>query len=296
MKSMTGFGVARVQSNDLTIEVSIRAVNGRYLETRFHTPRLYYSFESELKKKLSGTMVRGTVDIYISRKIKATGSATKVVGNVKLAHEYLKALKKIATELKLTDAIRLEHIAKMPDVIQVEEIETIHLNEADLIKKVFEAALKKIEIERVREGAALRKDLMKNLKDLQKHMLKISKLRDEANKTLQERFESRIKVRLAKEISNNTVDAQRISQEIVMQLEKADINEEITRLSEHLKNFEKLIEASFVEGKKLDFYTQELLREVNTIGSKSQVSGITEAVVESKTLIERIREQVQNIE
>ena len=296
MKSMTGFGVARVQSNDLTIEVSIRAVNGRYLETRFHTPRLYYAFESELKKKLSGTIARGTVDIYISRKIKSTGSSAKVVGNTKLALEYLKVFKKMATDLKFTDAIRLEHIAKMPDVIHVEEIDTIHLNEAGLIKKVFDAALKKIEIERVREGMALKKDLSKNLKDLQKHMLKISKLRDEANATLQERFETRIKLRLAKEISNNLVDAQRISQEIVMQLEKADINEEITRLSEHLKNFEKLIEAPLVEGKKLDFYTQELLREVNTIGSKSQVAGITEAVVESKTLIERIREQVQNIE
>lgn len=296
MKSMTGFGVARIQNNDLTIEVSIRAVNGRYLETRFHTPRLYYAFESELKKKLAGTILRGTVDIYISRKLKSTGASAHVVGNTKLAAEYLKVLKKISSELQLKDAIRLEHIARMPDVIQVEEIETIHLNEASQIKKVFEMALKKIEIERQREGVALRKDLMKNLKDLQKHMLKISKLRDEANKTLQERFESRIKLRLAKEITNNTIDTQRISQEIIMQLEKADINEEITRLSEHLKNFEKLIEASLVEGKKLDFYTQELLREVNTIGSKSQVAGITEAVVESKTLIERIREQVQNIE
>ncbi len=293
---MTGFGVARVQSEDLTIEVSLRAVNGRYLETRFHTPRLYYAFESELKKKLAATILRGTVDIYISRKLKSTGSSAKVVGNTQLASEYLKVFKKMSSELRLKDPVRLEQVIRMPDVIQIEEIETIHVNEAGLIKKVFEAALKKIEIERQREGVALRKDLSKNLKDLQKHMIKISKLRDEANKVLQERFESRIKLRLAKEIATNTIDPQRISQEIVMQLEKADINEEITRLSEHLKNFEKLIEADFVEGKKLDFYTQELLREVNTIGSKSQVAGITEAVVESKTLIERIREQVQNIE
>ena len=293
---MTGFGVARVQSEDLTIEVSLRAVNGRYLETRFHTPRLYYAFESDLKKKLAATILRGTVDIYISRKLKSTGSSAKVVGNTQLASEYLKVFKKMSSELRLKDPVRLEQVIRMPDVIQIEEIETIHVNEAGLIKKVFEAALKKIEIERQREGVALRKDLSKNLKDLQKHMIKISKLRDEANKVLQERFESRIKLRLAKEIAANTIDPQRISQEIVMQLEKADINEEITRLSEHLKNFEKLIEADFVEGKKLDFYTQELLREVNTIGSKSQVAGITEAVVESKTLIERIREQVQNIE
>ena len=91
-------------------------------------------------------------------------------------------------------------------------------------------------------------------------------------------------------------DPQRLAQEIVIQLEKADINEEITRLNEHLKNFEKIIDLESVEGNKLDFYTQELLREVNTIGSKSQVVGITESIVESKTLIERIREQVQNIE
>jgi uncharacterized protein (TIGR00255 family) len=131
---------------------------------------------------------------------------------------------------------------------------------------------------------------------LQKHVTKISKLRDDANKFLQEKFEAKIKARLPKDVAGHSVDPLRISQEIVIQLEKADINEELIRLTEHLKNFEKLIESAVVEGKKLDFYTQELLREVNTIGSKSQVAGITESVVEAKTLIERIREQVQNIE
>lgn len=293
---MTGFGVYKLQSHDLTIEVSIRSVNGRYLETRFHSPRLYYAFESELKKKLASTLLRGTVDVYVARKLKSTVTATKVVTNSKLALEYLKAFKKLSADLGIKDSVRLDQITKMPDVIHVEENETIHVNEAALLKKVFDTALKKIDIERQREGIALKKDLSKNLKDLQKHMLKISKLREEANKVLQERFETRIKLKLSKEMANTPFDNQRISQEIVMQLEKADINEEVTRLSEHLKNFEKLIEADLVEGKKLDFYTQELLREVNTIGSKSQVAGITEAVVESKTLIERIREQVQNIE
>lgn len=297
MKSMTGYGIAQIQGNDLTIEVSFRAVNGRYLETRFHTPRLYYSFESELKKKLSSVILRGTVDVYISRKMKSVTASSRVVGNSKLAAEYLKVFKKLSSDLKLKDPVRLEQIAKMPDVIHVEDVDTINANEITMVKKAFEAALKKIEIERQREGQALKKDLIKNLKDLQKYVLKISKLRDEANKMLQERFETKIRARLAKDVAGATaVDSQRISQEIVIQLEKADINEEITRLAEHLKNFEKIIEAPVVEGKKLDFYTQELLREVNTIGSKSQVAGITEAVVESKTLIERIREQVQNIE
>jgi len=296
MKSMTGFGNFRTQSNEVSIEISIRAVNGRFLETRFHLPRTYFAHEADLKKKLSALVVRGTVDIYIARKNKSNSSAGRIVVNTKLAQEHLKAFKKLSTDLRLNENVRLEQIIKQPDIIQVEESEILTVQEVSLLKKTFEAALKKFDIERLREGAALKKDLQKNLKELQKHIHKVSKLREDANKLLQERFESRLKSRLPKEVAGFPLDPQRISQEVVIQLEKADINEEVTRLTEHLKNFEKLVELPIVEGKKLDFYTQELLREVNTIGSKSQVTGITEAVVEAKTLIERLREQVQNIE
>ena len=296
MKSMTGYGLCRAQTNEVSLEISIRAVNGRFLETRFHLPKPYFLFESDLKKKLSEYALRGTVDIYISRKLKTAHTAGKVVINTKLAQEYLKSFKKLAKELKLNDAIRFDLISRQNDVIIMEETDTLNQQEVVLLKKAFEVALKKFELEKIREGGALKKDLSKNLSALQKHVLKISKLRDDANKYLQEKFEAKIKSRLPKELAGQSVDPQRISQEIVIQLEKADINEELIRLTEHLKNFEKLIENSVVEGKKLDFYTQELLREVNTIGSKSQVAGITESVVEAKTLIERIREQVQNIE
>ncbi|MES2801094.1 MAG: YicC/YloC family endoribonuclease [Bdellovibrionota bacterium] len=296
MKSMTGYGLCRAQTNEVSLEISIRAVNGRFLETRFHLPKPYFLFESDLKKKLSEYALRGTVDIYISRKLKTAHTAGKVVINTRLAQEYLKSFKKLAKDLKLNDAIRFDLISRQNDVIVMEETDTLNQQEVVLLKKAFEAALKKFEQEKIREGSALKKDLSKNLKDLQKHVLKISKLRDDANKYLQEKFEAKIKSRLPKELAGQSVDPLRISQEIVIQLEKADINEELIRLTEHLKNFEKLIENSVVEGKKLDFYTQELLREVNTIGSKSQVAGITESVVEAKTLIERIREQVQNIE
>lgn len=296
MKSMTGFGNFRMQNNEVTIEVSIRAVNGRFLETRFHLPRVYFSIETELKKRFSQHIQRGTVDVYISRKLKSNVAGTRITVNPKLAQEYLKAFKRLSTELRLNENIRLEQIIRQPEVISVEDVDSLSNQEMSVLKKTFEAALKKFDAERVREGLALKKDLQKNLKDLQKHIHRVAKLRDEANKLLQERFESKVKSRLPKEVAGQAMDPQRISQEIVIQLEKADINEEITRLTEHIKNFDKLVEGNSVEGKKLDFYTQELLREVNTIGSKSQVAGITEAVVEAKTLIERIREQVQNIE
>ena len=294
MKSMTGYGLSRGLTSDVSIEISIRSVNGRFLENRFHLPKAFYGYESELKKKLGELVKRGTVDIYIARKVKAQTVAGKININTKLAHEYLKSFRKLARDLSLKDEVRFEMIARQPDIIQFEEPENINLNEVQTLKRTFEAALKKLDLERVREGQALKKDLVKNIKDLQKMTLKISKLRDEANRALQEKYEAKIKARLSKDTAN--IDPQRIAQEIVIQLEKADINEEIVRLNEHLKNFEKLIDLPVVEGKKLDFYTQELLREVNTIGSKSQVSGITESVVESKTLIERLREQVQNIE
>lgn len=296
MKSMTGFGNFRTQNNDVSIEVSVRAVNGRFLETRFHLPRVYFPYETELKKKFSSQVLRGTVDVYITRKVRSNANSGRISVNSKLAQEYLKAFKKLSADLRLNENIRLEQISKQPEVIQFEETESLSSGEVALLKKTFEMALKKFDSERIREGSALKKDLQKNLRDLHKHIQKVSKLRDEANKLLQERFESKVKSRLPKEVAGHQMDPQRISQEIVIQLEKADINEEITRLNEHIKNFDKLTDQQVVEGKKLDFYTQELLREVNTIGSKSQVSGITEAVVEAKTLIERIREQVQNIE
>lgn len=296
MKSMTGFGLFRGQTSDVSIEVSIRSVNGRFLENRFHLPKSFYGFESDLKKKLNEVIKRGTVDIYISRKVKNQSSTGKIVINAKLASEYLKSFRKLARDLQLKDEVKFEMIVRQPDIIQMEEPENVNTNEVQTLKRSFEAALKKLDIERVREGQALKKDLVKNIKDLQKLVLKVSKLRDEANKALQEKYEAKIKARMPKDLSSHNIDPQRIAQEIVIQLEKADINEEIVRLNEHLKNFEKLIELPIVEGKKLDFYTQELLREVNTIGSKSQVAGITESIVESKTLIERLREQVQNIE
>ena len=144
----------------------------------------------------------------------------------------------------------------------------------------------------MREGKSLQKDLGKLLVGLEKLVKVISQLREEANAQLQERYETKIKARL----KGTEIDATRLTQEIVIQLERADINEELSRLQEHIKNYRQLIMSMDAEGKKLDFYTQELLREVNTIGSKSQVAKITSAVVEAKTLIERLREQVQNVQ
>jgi uncharacterized protein (TIGR00255 family) len=296
MKSMTGFGLSRLQISDCQIEVSLRCVNGRFLETRFHLPRAYFQMESDLKKKLNEIIKRGTVDIYISRRSRPGSASGSIVINTGLAQEYLKSFRKLAKDLKINESIRFDLISRQPDVVVAEEPDQLSSQELQAVRKAFDLALKKCDTERAREGLALKKDLLKNVKELFKFIQKIHKLRDEANKQLQEKYESKFKLRFPKEMAMGSIEPQRIAQEILIQIDKADINEELIRLNEHIKNFERILESDTIEGKKLDFYTQELLREVNTIGSKSQLSGITESVVESKTLIERLREQIQNVE
>lgn len=292
MRSMTGYGTAKAQQKELTVEVSIRAVNGRFLDTRFHLPREFVSFEADLKKILNEKILRGTVDIFVTRRNKAAHEGVEVRVNEGLAQKYLQAFKKISKATKLPATVHLEILARMPDVIQVEEVQGVSSHEEKLLKSVFAKACSECVKEREREGRFLQKELEKLVHELEAQVLVVSQLREEANRQLQERFEQKISARL----KGQELDPQRLTQEIVIQLEKADINEELVRLKEHLKNYKDLLKSAHAEGKKLDFYTQELLREVNTIGSKSQVAKITQAVVEAKTLIERLREQVQNVE
>lgn len=292
MKSMTGYGAARIQSKDVTVEVSIRAVNGRFLETRFHLPREFVPHEGELKKILGQYLMRGTVDVFVSRRVKNTTNKAQMIVNDALAKKYLGAYKHLSKELNIPYQVHLEALARLPEVIKVEDTYELFSGEDKILKKAFTDACKNCDKERRREGQALRRDLQKLLGSLEKQVKVISDLRGEANTQLQEKFEQKIRARL----KGNDIDPARLSQEIVIQLEKADINEELSRLSEHIKNYRQLVASQETEGKKLDFYTQELLREVNTIGSKSQVAKITHAVVEAKTLIERLREQVQNVQ
>lgn len=292
MKSMTGYGTARVQTKDVTVEVSIRAVNGRFLEPRFHSPREFAAYESDLKKTLGSTLLRGTVDVFISRRVKSSAAKSQILVNEKLASKYMSAYKQLSKQLGLPLQVHVEALARIPDIIKVEDTYELFLGEEKVLKKAFVEACKNCDKERVREGKALRKDLLSLLVSLERQIKAITELREEANAQLQDKFEQKIGARL----KGNEIDPARLSQEIVIQLEKADINEELSRLSEHIKNYRQLVSSAQAEGKKLDFYTQELLREVNTIGSKSQVAKITHAVVEAKTLIERLREQVQNVQ
>ena len=289
---MTGYGLGKTQSSRSVIEVSMRAVNGRYLEYRFHLPREFVAFESELKKIIGQYFDRGTLDIFVSRKAKPGSTLAEVVVNQDLVKKYKSAFATVAKQLDLKLALHLESIARMPDVITLEQSTDTSADEKEALFAAMKKACIAADKERLREGKGLRSDLEFLLQSLQHEVDEIQKIREEANQNLLSRFEQKIKSRLV----GVELDSARISQEVVMQIEKSDINEEVMRLSEHIRNYKSLLAATESVGKKLDFYTQELLREVNTIGSKSSVSKLTQIVVQAKTLIERLREQVQNVE
>lgn len=292
MKSMTGFGSASVASSGVELEINIRAVNGRFLEMRLHLPREYASLESNLKKQLSTVFQRGTIDVYVSRKLKAQAQTKVVSVQHELAAEYLKGLKKLRTTLKLKGEVSLDTLVRLPDVVRVEDQTGLTPSEKALAEKAFKKAAQACDEERLREGESLHRELTKLLQQLEKTVNTLSSLRAAANEELEKRF----KDRLVKLGFDGEVDPQRLAQEIIMQIDRTDINEELARLAEHVGAYRQLLKSDEPQGKKMDFYAQELLREVNTIGSKSHVAKLTSLVVEAKTVVERIREQVQNVE
>ncbi len=292
MKSMTGYGFAKALKEKVSLEASIRAVNGRFLEVRFHLPKEYIPFESDLKKLLQNYFERGTIDVFVGRKESLEKSEKKVSLNKSLAKEYKKAYDELAKLLKAKPISHVEIIARHSEIFVTESSNHVDSKEKSVLLGVIEEAIVKCEQERAREGVAIRKDIEKHLKNLSTQIENLRDCREEVNSGLFEKVRQKVHSRL----EGISVDDQRISQEIVMQLEKSDINEELQRLSEHLEHYKEIFKQKGGVGKKLDFYTQELLREVNTIGSKSNVSKLTTSVVEAKTIIEKLREQVQNIE
>lgn len=283
-------GIAAAGSELPEIEVAIRSVNGRYLETRLHLPREYGGLESDLKAILAKRFTRGTLDVYVNRGRSVTTADLTV--NTTLAKKWLDGYRALGEALQLKAEPSLEMLSRIPDVLKIEEHSETSESEKTVFKALVEQAAELCDRERSREGAALAVDLDQLCLRLESIANEMLSLREEANSEL----EKRLRDRLQKLGFTGVLDDHRMAQEVMMQVDRSDISEELTRLREHVKAYRALLLSHGSEGKKLDFYAQELLREVNTIGSKSQVARLTALVVEAKTIVEKIREQVQNVE
>ncbi len=290
MKSMTGYGKADSQQTDYSLDVVVRSVNGRYLDIKLISPKLYTPLEIEIRKIVGKEIKRGSVDLFINRKSFKTKE--KIQFDQKLAQQWLQGFNKVTQELGLEKVRDPRILLSIPELVHFEEPQSLGKTEKNDLFKTLDQALKNCLKVKVQEGESLNKDIKMHLAVLKKQLLVIKKLRQTVVQDLPQKFQDRLEKLGAK----MDLEPQRIYHEISLLIERTDISEEIQRLETHLVVLDKLLKASEPIGKKLDFYAQELLREVNTIGSKSSDSAVTQAAVECKSIIEKYREQVQNVE
>lgn len=294
MLSMTGFGAAIKTEGELKLEIQVRSVNSRFFDLKLHMPKEYMPFENELKKQIGETLYRGNIDVFIHRKSTSKASATQITADAVLAKKWLEAYKQLAVSLDMPAAVTPLDIVRAINVIQVDEQAKVDENEKEMVFEVVQQAIDNCQAERTREGVALSANIQHHIATLSLCTQKMQELRATVEANLRQRYLERLKnLGLQAE-----VDEQRLSTEIIILIDKTDISEELTRLAEHTASCLKLLQdiGPGRMGKKLDFYCQELLREVNTVGSKSQNAALTSLVVEAKGVIEQMREQVQNIE
>ncbi len=291
---MTGFGVNKSKLTSGELVVQVKSVNSRFLDLKIHIPREYSLWEKEVRDIVKKNISRGTVEVYCARKFKNNTSRTTINSDIELGRKWLKEYKKLSKGLKLNNSEdpSLIEILKSVPVLSTGENKDVNPAEKKAFFKSLDMAIKGCLGERKREGMALKKSFNGALMSLSKELNSIEKNRKKANDEILKRWKSK----LDRFKNEKNLDSGRLAQEASVLIEKSDINEEVIRLKEHISNCKKLLSAKGRLGKKLEFYSQELLREINTIGSKSQIVELTSSVVNAKTIIEQIREQVQNIE
>ena len=290
MNSMTGFGRANLEKNSREYTVEIKSVNHKYNDITVKAPRTLMGLEDKIRKTVLNKVSRGKIDIYITY-LNFGVEGKKVVINKELAKIYIEELREIARENQISDDIKVTEISKFPDVLNVESQEEEDSVCEELIECLNMALDKFIQMRQI-EGAKIKEDLENRIQKVAENVQKIS----ECSAGLVEEYVVKLENRVNEILKTDIVDKNRLAQEIVIYSDKCSVEEELTRLRSHISQFNDLIGQSEPVGKKLDFLIQEMNREVNTIGSKSGSIEITNCVIELKTVLEDIREQIQNIE
>jgi uncharacterized protein (TIGR00255 family) len=291
IKSMTGYGKHEVPLEIGRIIVEIRSVNHRYGEIFVKLPRSLLALENSVRKSVAGRLKRGKIEVYIQQEgISGSGAMPKV--NLPLAKAYYDAFVKMKEALGLYDPIPLSLIAAQKDLLLTEEVDYRPEDLHDLLIATVSTAVDNLDAMRLREGEALLEDLNARRLALSGLIARIAERSPHAVAENAARFKGRV-LQLAEDSS---VDEGRLAQEIALMADRWDINEELVRFNSHLRQFDETLKMEEPVGRKLDFLLQELNREVNTIGSKANDAEITSHIVELKAELEKIREQVQNIE
>lgn len=291
IKSMTGFGRGEVQAHNRKFTVELKSVNHRYLDVNIKMPKTLNFFESAIRQELKNYIARGKVDVYIT--YENMGETTsKVCYNKELASEYLKYLRMISEDFGLENDIRTSTLSKYPDVLTMEEVD---VDEEELwqdLKAAVDQACEMFVETRIKEGENLKKDLIEKLDN----MLLAVDFIDKRSPQIIAEYRQKIDERVRDILGEARVDENRLLTEVTVFADKICVDEEIVRLRSHVKAVKAELDNGGSIGRKLDFLAQELNRESNTILSKSTDLEISNKGIELKTEIEKVREQIQNIE
>lgn len=291
MKSMTGYGRACMTIHDRDITVELRSVNHRYLDVNVKAPRMYGFLDEAVKGTVGSLIARGKVDVFIGIDASAAGDET-IVLNTRILESYLEAFHTIRDQYGLKDDVTVMNIAKMPDVFtaEKEEADTEEIK-AD-VTQVLTAAAEDFCAMREREGEKMREDILSRGQTIVHLVEEVEKRSPKAVAEYREKLTARMKEVLA----DTTIDPQRILTEAAIYADRTAVDEETVRLRSHINQLKLMADSEKPVGRKLDFLVQEMNREANTIGSKANDMELAKIVVDLKAEIEKIREQVQNIE
>jgi uncharacterized protein (TIGR00255 family) len=288
--SMTGFGRSKLDSELHTITVEMKSVNHRFHECYIRLPRQLMKLEDKIKKQVSELIKRGKVDIFIT--INGDGLVHRNLHiDWKLIRDYYQLVHEVKENFSLNGEVELNQLLSREEFITIEETEEENEELEQLVLQAVVLASRELKEMRMKEGDALKEDFLAHLTHFEE---KVTELNSFAPRVVTQ-YREKLRKKMM-EYSEGTVDETRLLNEVAIMADKSDITEELTRLSSHIHYFHSTLSLSEPIGRKLDFMIQEMNREVNTIGSKANDSNITALVVELKSTLEKLREQVQNVE
>ena len=291
VKSMTGFGRCEISEGDRKMTVEMKSVNHRYLDVAIKMPKKLNFFESAIRSLLKTYIQRGKVDVFITYEDLSAANTT-LRYNQALAAEYLKYLNQMAEEFHLEQDVKVSALSRYPEVLVMEEVQEDEEELWKLLEKAVKGACEQFVETRIREGENLKRDLLIKLDELLEHVAYVEERSPQIVAEYREKLTEKVKELLA----DTQMEESRIAAEVTIYADKICVDEEIVRLKSHIKHTKETLEKEDSVGRKLDFIAQEMNREANTILSKANDLEVSNHAIELKTGIEKVREQIQNIE
>ncbi len=291
IKSMTGFGRSEIVKGSRKISVEIKSVNHRYLETGIKMPKKLNVFESRMRELLKKYAARGKVDIFINYE-DASESQVNLKFNQNIADEYMAIFDNMSEKYNLKNDVTVGSLARFPEVVTMDEVQEDEEELWHFIEEAMKTALEQFVNTRILEGENLKKDLLGKLDHMEELVTFVEKRSPEIMKEYRSKLEGKVRELLG----DTTIDESRIATEVIIYADKICVDEETVRLRSHIEHARKCLDEDGGIGRKLDFIAQEMNREANTTLSKANDIEISNAAIDLKTEIEKVREQIQNIE